>query len=164
MNRVHFVGRQPYPQYVNALQVSSAHVYLTYPFVLSWSLLEAMSAGCAVVASDTPPVAEVIDGENGLLVPFFEPAAIADRVIEVLAKASRFRATREKARQLVIDKYDAERVCLPQIMTLLRGHAPRAPTAESVESAPARSEQPGLESHGKPRRRVAKPKAAVTAI
>ncbi len=64
-SRVHFVGRLPYDAYLKALQVSAAHVYLTYPFVLSWSLLEAMSVGCAIVASDTSlGVREVIDGEN----------------------------------------------------------------------------------------------------
>src|SRR6185503_6441935 len=70
LSRVRFAGRVPFDQYVALLRQSSAHVYLTYPFVLSWSLLEAMSLGCLVVGSDTGPVTEVIeDGVNGYLVP-----------------------------------------------------------------------------------------------
>lgn len=68
---MHFLGKLPYAQYRRVLQVSAVHVYLTYPFVLSWSLLEALGSGCAVVASDTAPVREVIwDGENGMLVDY----------------------------------------------------------------------------------------------
>lgn len=71
-SRVHFLGAIPYEHFISLLQVSTVHVYLTYPFVLSWSLLEAMSAGSAIVASDIPPLREVIShGENGLLVDFF---------------------------------------------------------------------------------------------
>jgi glycosyltransferase involved in cell wall biosynthesis len=73
--RVHFLGNVPHAQFVGMLQLSSVHVYLTYPFVLGWSLIEAMSAGCAIVASDTAPVQEVIQhGETGRLVSFFRPA------------------------------------------------------------------------------------------
>ena len=84
LRRVHFLGRIPYHTYINVLQVSSAHVYLTYPFVLSWSLLEAMSAGCVVIASETPPVQEMIDGKNGVLVPFFDVEQWSDRVVDAL--------------------------------------------------------------------------------
>lgn len=71
--RVHFLGRVPYERFLAMMQVSRVHVYLTYPFVLSWSLLEAMSAGAAIVASDTDPVKEaMVDGETGLFVDFFD--------------------------------------------------------------------------------------------
>jgi glycosyltransferase involved in cell wall biosynthesis len=117
--RVHFVGRLPYENYLSALQISSAHVYLTYPFVLSWSLLEAMSVGCAIVASDTAPVREAIDGENGFLVPFFDVAGLSERVIELLANRRRHKSMRERARQHVMDRYDAERICVPKMMSVI---------------------------------------------
>src|SRR4051812_3291131 len=86
ISRVSFVGKLPFQQYLAVLQLSSVHVYLTYPFVLSWSLLEAMSAGCIVVGSRTPPVEEVVtDQENGLLVDFFDIDGLAERVCSVLA-------------------------------------------------------------------------------
>ena len=78
-NRVHFTGRLAYRDYLKALQISSAHVYLTYPFVLSWSCIEALSCGCMVIGSDTTPVREVINGENGVLVPFFDHEQLANR-------------------------------------------------------------------------------------
>jgi glycosyltransferase involved in cell wall biosynthesis len=112
LSRVHFMGRIPYDRYLDVLRRSSVHVYLTYPFVLSWSLLEAMSAGCLVVGSRTPPVEEVIrDGENGLLVDFFSPADIAARIDQALAMDCRL--LRERARMTVIERYDLQRICLP---------------------------------------------------
>jgi glycosyltransferase involved in cell wall biosynthesis len=114
MERVHFVGALAYPVYLRVLQISRCHVYLTYPFVLSWSCLEAMSAGCVVVASDTGPVREVIEpGSNGLTFDFFDPAALARQVMEVLAHPARYRALGERARQTVVERYDMRRVCLP---------------------------------------------------
>ena len=96
LSRVHFAGRVPYDTYVKLLQRSDAHVYLTYPFVASWSLREAMASGCALVVSDTAPVREfVTDGVSGRLATFLQPDTIADRVLEVLedqALAARIRA------------------------------------------------------------------------
>ncbi|QLH66023.1 glycosyltransferase family 4 protein [Aeromonas veronii] len=91
LERVHFLGKVPYATYKNVLQISAVHVYLTYPFVLSWSLLEAMASGCLIVGSDTAPVREVInDGENGLLVGFFDTDSIAERVLSALDAPQRF--------------------------------------------------------------------------
>lgn len=118
-SRVHFLGRLPYDRYRSVLQLSRVHVYLTYPFVLSWSVLEAMATGCVVVGSDTGPVREVINhGENGLLADFFDPRSIADRVGEVLDEPAAFTALRKAARQSVIDSYDLP-ICLERQQRLL---------------------------------------------
>jgi glycosyltransferase involved in cell wall biosynthesis len=119
-SRVHFVGKLPYAQFLTLLQISSVHIYLTVPFVLSWSLLEAMSSGCLIVASNTPPVREVMDdGVNGLLVDFSSPAALAERVDEALTNREGLRKVRERARQTVIERYDLATVCLPQQLALI---------------------------------------------
>ena len=83
---VHFLGRIPYQQLITVLQVSRVHVYLSYPFILGWSLLEAMSIGCSIVASQGLPVSEVItDGVEGLLVPMNSPQSLAHRVVSLLS-------------------------------------------------------------------------------
>jgi len=106
MSRVHFTGLLPKKDYLKVLQASSVHIYLTHPFVLSWSMLEAMSAGCLVVASNTPPVVEVItDGSNGLLVDFFSPAQIAEKVVDVLKTPQEYSGLREQARQTIQARY-----------------------------------------------------------
>lgn len=106
-DRVHFLGKIPYARYLALLQVSSAHVYLTVPFVLSWSMLEAMSAGCLVIGSDTAPVREALrHGENGLLVDFFSPTQIADCVDEVLLHPDRMQFIRDAARKSIVERYD----------------------------------------------------------
>jgi glycosyltransferase involved in cell wall biosynthesis len=120
LSRVHFLGKVPYPTFIKVLQISRVHVYLTYPFVLSWSMLEAMSAGCLVVGSRTPPVEEVIrDCGNGLLVDFFSPAEIADHVVEALEDPHAHDSIRRNARQSIIDEYDLRTVCLPAHMQLV---------------------------------------------
>ncbi|MFM2053282.1 MAG: hypothetical protein RL456_1319 [Pseudomonadota bacterium] len=118
--RLHFVGRLPHPQLVTLYQVARAHVYLTYPFVLSWSMLEAMACGALVVGSRTAPVEEVIeDGRNGLLVDFFDAPALAARVAEALAApAHAHDAIRQAARRTVVDRLDLHRQCLPRQMAL----------------------------------------------
>ena len=136
LSRVQFLGKIPYLQYVQLLQKSAVHVYLTYPFVLSWSLLEAMSAGCLVVGSRTAPVEEVIrDGENGLLVDFFSPEKIAAQVDQALSIDSRL--LRQRARATVIESYDLKRVCLPAqlgMVARLKNQAADAGAAADVEN------------------------------
>jgi glycosyltransferase involved in cell wall biosynthesis len=114
LSRIHFTGRLPYEEYLQVLQASTVHIYLTRPFVLSWSMLEALSAGCLLVASDTAPVREAIqDGANGLLADFFSPEAIADRVEEVLNHPDRLSSLRVKARETILKRYDLSQL-LPQ--------------------------------------------------
>ena len=109
----------PYATHLALLRISSVHVYLTYPFVLSWSLLEAMSTGCAIVASRTAPVEEVMrHGEHGLLVDFFSTAELAARVEELFRNrelASRLGAA---ARQVVVNDFDLKAKCLPRLVEL----------------------------------------------
>jgi glycosyltransferase involved in cell wall biosynthesis len=117
--RVHFVGSLPYGDYVKLLKCTTAHVYLTRPFVLSWSMLEAMSCEGLVVASDTAPVQEVItNGINGLLVDFFKPDQLADTLNDVLERPRDFDQIRKKARETVLAKYDLGS-CLQQRLAWL---------------------------------------------
>jgi len=98
LERVHFLGKVPYATYKKVLQVSAVHVYLTYPFVLSWSLLEAMASGCLIVGSDTAPTREVIRHyENGLLTNFFQPQQLVERVVATLKVPQQFAELRRSA-------------------------------------------------------------------
>lgn len=125
-SRVHFLGKVPYATYLKVLQVSAAHVYLTYPFVLSWSMLEAMGSGCVLIGSDTAPVREVIrHGENGYLVDFFSPPAIARQVLDVLR--TRPLSIREAARRTA-EGYSVEKGLIAYHQLL----------ADALESAPLR--------------------------
>lgn len=115
LSRVHFLGKIPYAQFVGLLQISTVHVYLTYPFVLSWSLIEAMSVGCAIVASDTPPLHEAIQhNETGLLVPFFDVPAWVETISALLNDAPRRQRLGQAARAFAVARYDLQQVCLPQ--------------------------------------------------
>jgi glycosyltransferase involved in cell wall biosynthesis len=127
LSRVHFTGTLPYADYIALLRRSSAHVYLTYPFVLSWSMLEAMSLGCHVIGSDTPSVREVLtDGVNGTLVPFSDPRVIAEQVAEALAKPRQFERHRDFARRTIVERYDLARVVLPAQRKLISEFLPKA--------------------------------------
>ena len=121
LKRVHFLGKVPYPVFLKILQLSRVHVYLTFPFVLSWSMMEAMSAGCLVVGSKTAPVEEMIrDGENGLLVDFFTVTQISERVVDVLAAGrDGYADIRQNARRTIVEKYDLKTICLPAQLKLL---------------------------------------------
>lgn len=112
--RVHFIGRVDYATLIQLFQIAAVHVYLTYPFVLSWSLLEAMSAGCAVVGSDTEPVREVVtDGVTGRLVNFFDAKGLAEAVCSLLADPDERKRLGSNARRLIVNQYDLHKVCLP---------------------------------------------------
>ncbi|MDB5524667.1 MAG: hypothetical protein JWM58_2430 [Rhizobium sp.] len=109
LSRTHFTGALPYKTYRKVLQVSAVHVYLTVPFVLSWSALEALSTGCGFVGSDTAPVREFVDsGGNGLLANFFDPAAIADNIETVLAGGPIIDELRKNARETIVNRWSAE--------------------------------------------------------
>jgi len=114
-DRVHFLGRIPYDRFIALLQVSRVHLYLTYPFVLSWSLMEAMSCEAAIVASDTEPVREVIcHGETGRLVDFFDGEALVDEVCALLDDAGARAALGRAARRHMVGRYDLHGLCLPR--------------------------------------------------
>ena len=116
LSRIHFTGFLSYPNYLKLLQASNVHVYLTYPYILSWSVLEAMSTGCLVIASGTAPVQEVIkDGENGLLVDLFSPEQIADRVDEVFSQPERMKIIKENARKTIQERYNVQNLLAEQI-------------------------------------------------
>lgn len=113
--RVYFLGNIPYKEFVHMLQISSVHVYLTYPFVLSWSLLESLSLGCAVVASNTMPLKEVITHEqNGLLVDFFDRQGLANEICRLLENPDLRRSLGRNARSFAQSNYDLNSVCLPR--------------------------------------------------
>lgn len=127
LSRVHFMGKVPYDQFTALMQVSRAHAYLTYPFVLSWSMIEAMSAGAHVVGSRTAPVQEVIrDGQNGTLVDFFDVAGWSAALTRALAEPERFMPLRAAARQTALDRYD-QRLLLPRMVEFVERHGPKGP-------------------------------------
>jgi glycosyltransferase involved in cell wall biosynthesis len=120
LSRIHFVGRVPHPLLHELFRICACHVYLTYPFVLSWSLLEAMACAAVVIGSATAPVQEVIEsGRNGLLVDFFDITAWAETIAAVLANPQQFSYLGQAARQTVVERYDLATVCLPAQLALV---------------------------------------------
>ncbi len=147
LGRLHFLGRQPLAVLRQVLRVSAAHVYLTAPFVLSWSMMEAMATGALIVGSDTEPVREVIDdGRTGLLVPFFEPQRLAQRLLEVLAAPQRYEDIRRRARTLMLQRYDQRELCARYVRLI-----------ETV----AAGRRPGPAGHGPVRESARMPEAAI---
>jgi len=140
MDRVHFLGQVEQDTYLTVLKVSSVHVYLTYPFVLSWSFVEAMASGCLVVGSATAPVLEVLrDGENGLAVDFFSPRALVARIEEVLDHPDRMQSLREAARRSAVEQFDLRRRQLPRwnalFADLIEGRAHRSRRRHAAPAA-----------------------------
>ncbi|GAN59437.1 glycosyl transferase family 1 [Acetobacter cibinongensis] len=152
LSRVHFVGKVAYEDFLALLQRSDAHVYLTYPFVASWSLREAMATGCAIVGSDTAPVQELLThGETALLVPFHQPERIAEGILrlltdKVLAKKLRKAVRAEAEQSLCMDAYLAEYEAL--IAKIIDSHKPQVTRAldavqtEATPSAPVKARKP----------------------
>lgn len=122
LQRIHFLGNIPYAHFIPLLQLSAVHVYLTYPFVLSWSLLEAMSVGCAIVASDTQPLHEAIHhGETGRLVGFSDVGGLTEEVCDLLTRPEERLQLGAKARQFARANYDLKSVCLPRQLAWAKG-------------------------------------------
>ena len=125
LSRVHFMGKIPYEQFTALMQVSRAHAYLTYPFVLSWSMIEAMSAGAHVIGSRTAPVEEVIkDGVNGSLVDFLDVEGWSAKLIDALAKPDKYMLIRQAARETALKRYD-QRYLLPKMIDFVERHGPQ---------------------------------------
>ena len=126
LSRIHFLGRVPYDAYLALLQLTRVHCYLTVPFVLSWSLTEAMAAGCLIVGSDTEPVRELIkDGENGRLVPYFDREALEKALIRALEgdpDAARLKAA---ARATIVRDYDFQSKTLPRMVEWVESFGPQ---------------------------------------
>ena len=108
-NRVHFLGKIAHEEYVKMLQISSAHVYLTVPFVLSWSMLEAMAAGCVVIGSKTAPVLEVLNSKNGVLVDFFSASEVASAVDDALKSKKKYAEVRKSACETIVTGYSVQK-------------------------------------------------------
>ena len=118
LDKIRFVGRVPPQELATLLAATDLHLYLTVPFVLSWSMVDAMSCGAVVLGSDTSPVRELIEhGKTGLLADFFDPAAMADSAVRVLQDPAAHRALGRAAESLVAEKYSLDAV-LPQHLAL----------------------------------------------
>ena len=125
LKRVFFLGQISYPLFKGLLQLSTVHVYLTYPSVLSWSVLEAMSTGCAIVASDTQPLHEVIrHNDNGRLFDFFDHNALIDTVCDLLDNPQERARLGANARAFAQANYDLQTVCLPQQLAWVKSLLP----------------------------------------
>ena len=137
LSRVHFVGRLASDAYLSFLQVSSAHVYLTYPFVLSWSLLDAMATECEIVASDTAPVREVIeDRRNGVLVPFHDTSALVEAVVDALARRGQSTDHGPAARATIVERFD-KRICVRHALRAMGLDELRRADKRTVGTRPA---------------------------
>lgn len=118
--RLHFMGRVPHPTMIDALSISWGHVYYTYPFVLSWSLVEAMACECLILGSDTAPVRDAIQpGENGILNDFFDVKALSEAMVAACQTPEKFQDMRRKARQTALQTFDREAVGVPAWMRLI---------------------------------------------
>ena len=120
-SRLHFMGRVPHSDMIAALSLSWAHVYYTYPFVLSWSLVEAMACECLILGSDTGPVRDAVtDGENGVLNNFFDVNALSTAMIGACENPQNYQIYRKRARQTALSLFDKDTVGIPAWMSLIK--------------------------------------------
>jgi glycosyltransferase involved in cell wall biosynthesis len=118
--RVHFVGRVEHERMIDILSIGAAHVYYTYPFTLSWSLVEAMACECLIIGSDTAPVRDaVVDGENGVLLDFFDVDALSQAMIDAVCHPDRYAAMRKRARETAIADFDRETRGVPGWLAMI---------------------------------------------
>jgi glycosyltransferase involved in cell wall biosynthesis len=136
LSRVHFTGLLSRPDMVEVMRAGDVHVYLTVPFVLSWSLLDAMSTGCLIVASDTEPVREFMtEGRTGLLVPPNDPVALAARIETALDGGAGLGRLRARARARIVEGFDARRVVYPRKRAWLEAALRARPRREAARPA-----------------------------
>jgi glycosyltransferase involved in cell wall biosynthesis len=121
--RFHFLGHIPLEELVTLYNLSDVHFYLTVPFVLSWSLMQALASECVVVGSATAPVQEVIDDDvQGLLADFYDVDGLAERALRVLRDPGQYRHLGQAARQRVLERYES-RVCHEQLVQFFQSFA-----------------------------------------
>jgi len=145
MSRMHFTDLLPYEDYLKVLQAGQVHVYLTVPFVLSWSLMESMATGCLIVASRTEPVQEVIEENvNGLLADFFDVDELAEKIVYALDNQKKLRGMREAARRTIVERY-ALKDLLPRLLRMIKDVAAGVipPFEGQVAAAAAKAAQRG---------------------
>ncbi|MEM1340783.1 MAG: glycosyltransferase family 4 protein [Pseudomonadota bacterium] len=125
-SRVHLLGRVPYSDFCKIIQIGRCHVYMSMPFVLSWSFIEAMSMEATVIGSDTAPVREVVEhGKTGLLVDYFQPDALASQVIDVLSRPGDYAHLGPAARAQTVARYDFTTRCLPEHLSQINALVPK---------------------------------------
>ena len=138
LSRIHFLGLIPIQDLIKLYNISDLHMYLTVPYVLSWSMIQAMSSGCTIVGSATPPVQEAIDdGVHGLLADFYDVDALTEKALQVLRAPEEHKHLGQAARERVMERYEKTK-CIDQLVELFRKHAGEA------------SEQKPIENPGKP--------------
>ncbi len=119
-NKIYFLGRVDYSTLISIFGISTVHVYFTYPFVLSWSVLEAMAMGTLIIGSKTEPVEEVIKhNKNGILVDFFDTDGLTGEVNKVLENPTNYEKIRKAARKTIVDNYDLKNICLPEQLKIV---------------------------------------------
>jgi glycosyltransferase involved in cell wall biosynthesis len=137
LSRFHFVGRLAPAELGKLLAATDLHIYLTVPFVLSWSMMNAMSCGAVVLGSSTAPVKEMIrDGENGLLADFFNPEEFARKALQVLADPAEFRPLGRAAEEMIAERYSMEKV-IPSMLSLYEEAMHRPPKPQAAHPLPA---------------------------